>query len=307
MERDDFPDSAPYLALTYLYIGQSDFGQANDQVRAGLVAVPGDPQLLATGVFVSLDMRDNAEAGRRFEALDQLYPGTRDALGAGCLYYYGIGQAASALPFCAHQTEQSPNDHAAHSNYGWAALDANQFQLAFQEFSQAYKLSSTKGNLLNLTETQAVDLEWGITMAYYYSGDKTQAQKFLQFIRQNYPASATVTGLNRLPLLWSKTTMSRIETILREFPPSSETASVGIVNHPVPQTPPTPGECAVSKKCSSTEVTAIFANLVATYKANPAAVSADDQKTYYNLRKQTCRRYPEMKLPLLDGTEKPCR
>jgi S1-C subfamily serine protease len=89
--------------------------------------------------------------------------------------------------------------------------------------------------------------------------------------------------------------------------PSNETSSVGIVNHPVPQTPPPPGECAVPKKCSSAEVAAIFADLVATYKANPTAVSANDQKKYYNFRKQTCKRYPEMKLPLLDGTEAPCR
>ena len=180
--------------------------------------MPDDLQLLAQGVYVSLIMRDKAEAGRRFGSLEKLYPGTRDALGSGCLYYYGTGQAANALPYCARLTEQFPTDHTSHSNYGWAALDANQFQLAFQELSQAYKLSSTDGNQLNLTETQAVDLEWGITIAYYESGDKAQAYKTLQFIRQEYPASATVTGLQRLPLLWSATTMDRIETILREFP-----------------------------------------------------------------------------------------
>jgi Carboxypeptidase regulatory-like domain len=44
---------------------------------------------------------------------------------AGCLYYYG-NQSQQALPHCAWQVSVSPNDHTAYSNYGWAALDANQ-------------------------------------------------------------------------------------------------------------------------------------------------------------------------------------
>ncbi|MGC1603370.1 MAG: hypothetical protein WA757_24255, partial [Candidatus Acidiferrales bacterium] len=134
----------------------------------------------------------------------------------GCLYYYGIGQPANALPYCARSTQQFPNDRTAHSNYGWAALDANQSQLAAQEFSAAYKLASADWS--KLTETQAVDLLWGSAMALYNSGDKKDARVLIEFIRKNHPAAATVTGLQQLPLLWSAITMSRIEALLHEFP-----------------------------------------------------------------------------------------
>jgi hypothetical protein len=55
-------------------------------------------------------------------------------------------------------------------------------------------------------------------MALYNSGDKKNAGVLIEFIRKNHPAAATVTGLQQLPLLWSTTTMSRIEALLREFP-----------------------------------------------------------------------------------------
>jgi len=215
-ENDYFPDSAAYLALARLYLSQSDFGHANDEIKAGLVAVPDDQQLLSLGIFVSLIARDNTEAGRRFELLERSYPGTSEALSEGCLYYYGIGQSTSALPFCARLTEQTPNDRIAHSNYGWAALDANQFQLASTEFSKAYKLASADWS--KLSEIQAVDLLWGSAMALYNSGDKKSAGELVQFIRKNHPAAASVTGLQQLPLLWSAITMGRIEAMLREFP-----------------------------------------------------------------------------------------
>ena len=215
-ENDYFPDSVPYVALTQLYINQSDFGRANDEIKAGLLTVPNDSQLLSSGIFVSLITRDNTEAARRFRQLDQSYPGSPQDLFEGCLYYYGIGQPANALPYCARSTQQFPNDRTAHSNHGWAALDANQSQLAAQEFSAAYKLASADWS--KLTETQAVDLLWGSAMALYNSGDKKDARVLIEFIRKNHPAAATVTGLQQLPLLWSAITMSRIEALLHEFP-----------------------------------------------------------------------------------------
>jgi tetratricopeptide (TPR) repeat protein len=148
--------------------------------------------------------------------LRKSYPGTLEAAAAGCLYYYGIGQSTDALPYCAQQTDISPNNHTAFSNYGWAALDANQFTLALQEFSKAYKIVSPDVNQLD--EYQAVDLFWGFTIAEYSLGNKKEARRFVRTIRKNYPAAATVTGLQQMPLLWSATTMQRIEGILEEFP-----------------------------------------------------------------------------------------
>ena len=215
-EKDDFPDATAYLSLVQLYMQASQIGQASDQIRTGLDALPGDPQLLNEGMFVSLVARDNTEAKRRFDEIERLYPNSGYALWSGCLYYYATLQSTSALSYCNRLATQFPNNHVAHSNYGWAAIDANQIQVASQEFSKSYDLVSSTFN--QLTENQVVDLLWGTTLTEYLSGDKKGTQKLLQVIREKYPTAATVTGLQQMPLLWSPTTMSRIETVLREFP-----------------------------------------------------------------------------------------
>ena len=215
-EQFDFPDSAPYYFLATWFAQSSEIGEANDQINAGLISVPNDPQLLYEGMFVSLTAHDNTEAGRRFATLNQLYPDEALTVGAGCLYYYGIGQPESALPYCARQIQMLPNNRVAHSDYAWAALDANQVPLAAQEFSQAYKLASPTWN--QLTDVEVIDLLWGVTIVDYDSGDKKKARKLLETIRHGYPSAVTVTGLQQMPLLWSAATMSRIETILMEFP-----------------------------------------------------------------------------------------
>jgi tetratricopeptide (TPR) repeat protein len=215
-EKDDFPDATAYLGLTYLYLRASQIGQASDQIKLGLSAVPEDAQLLNEGMFIALLARNNTEAKRRFDDIEQFYPNSGSALSSGCLYYYGTLQSPNALSYCERLTNEFPSDHTSHSNYGWAALDANQFQLALREFSKAYQLVSSNWN--QLTDVQVVDLMWGFTLADYYSGDKKQARKLFEIIRKQYPSAATVTGLQQMPLLWSSTTMSRIETVLREYP-----------------------------------------------------------------------------------------
>lgn len=215
-EKAGFPDSAPYLFLATWYERGSDIGDANDQIVLGLAAVPGNSDLLSQGTFISLRANDFAEAGRRFSSLQQLYPDTAQTLGTGCLYYYGTGQSENALQQCSRDLALDPNDHGAHSNYGWAALDANQFPLALEQFSDAYKIVEPK--LDQLTKVQVVDLLWGFTIAQYEMGNKKEAHKLLQAVRQSYPDCASVTGLQQMPLLWSITTMTRIEGILREFP-----------------------------------------------------------------------------------------
>jgi tetratricopeptide (TPR) repeat protein len=215
-EKDDFPDATPFERAAQLYIQVSEFGQANDQVKVGLSRVPGDMQLLSEGMFVSLLERDHAEAGRRFDELQRVYPQSGSAHFAGCLYYYGIGQAATSLPYCARYVAQFPTNHTGHSNYGWAALDANQFVLAFQQFSKAYEIVTPQWNTLG--NVQVIDLMWGFTLSAYFSGDKKYARKLLQEIRKDLPSAATVTGLQAMPLLWSTTTMQRIEGLLIEYP-----------------------------------------------------------------------------------------
>lgn len=215
-EQSGFPDSTPFYILSYWYEKASQLGAANDQIRAGLASFPDDSQLLTEGVYISLRTHDDTEAARRFASLERDYPNASITEGTGCLYYYGIGQAQQALPYCARSVSLSPNDHTAYSNYGWAALDANQFPLALQEFSQAYKIATPDWAKLN--KVQIVDLLWGFALAEYNSGAKKDAHKLVKILRRTYPDAATVTGLQQLPLLWSGTTMSRIEAILTEWP-----------------------------------------------------------------------------------------
>ena len=180
-EQFDFPDSAPYYFLATWFAHSSEIGEANDQINAGLISVPNDPQLLYEGMFVSLTAHDNTEAGRRFAALDRSDPDEQLTAEAGCLYYYGIGQPGSALPYCARQTQMLPNNHTAHSNYGWAALDANQVSLAAQEFSQAYKLASPNRN--QLTDAQVIDLLWGITI---FAGNHGELEARREQMRRSF-------------------------------------------------------------------------------------------------------------------------
>jgi tetratricopeptide (TPR) repeat protein len=42
-ENDSFPDSAAYHALASVYSSRSEFGRANDEIKAGLLDVPNDP------------------------------------------------------------------------------------------------------------------------------------------------------------------------------------------------------------------------------------------------------------------------
>jgi tetratricopeptide (TPR) repeat protein len=215
-EKDDFPEPAPYAILAGSYERAGEVGRANVQINEGLTSLPYDPELLAAGIFVSLRGHDDQEAGRRFAALQSSDPGSTQTDSTGCLYYYGIGQASKGLPYCARSVEKSPNNHILHSNYGWVELDSGQFSEALQEFSTAQKLATSNGK--QLTKVQDIDLLWGTIIAKYGLGDKKQAQNLLQTMRAIYPDAATVTGLQQLPLLWSTTTMSRIDTILIEFP-----------------------------------------------------------------------------------------
>jgi len=143
--------------------------------------------------------------------------GTKEELYASCLYNYGVGQSSYAVSSCSTLVEAYPNDHTAHSNLGWAALDADQITLASQEFGKAY--TQVEDKLNTLTSTKVIDLIWSAALASYLSGDKKDCKKLLQVMRKNYPSALTVTEVQQLPLIWSNKTMTRIELVLRDLRP----------------------------------------------------------------------------------------
>jgi tetratricopeptide (TPR) repeat protein len=216
-KKDLFNDAIVYRMLCGIYEKNDQIGLARDEIQQGLGMFPDDSALLNIAVAVDLLSHNDTSAYRNASHLIEVAPGSRDELYATCLYTYGTEQATLAVQNCTKLAEAYPDDHTALSNLGWAALDASQFSLASQKFGQAYKLVAEKWG--TLTTTQVIDLVWGVAISEYYTGDKKDCKKLLEFLRKDYPSALTVTGLQQLPLIWSKTTMTRIEAILRDLKP----------------------------------------------------------------------------------------
>lgn len=212
-----FPDPAARVMLAYIYQKNDEIGLAREAVHDGLEEFPDNPRLLGISVGVFLRSHDDTSAFRSASRLTEVASGSGEEMYSTCLYNYGVGQSALAISSCTRLTQGFPNDHIAHSNLGWSALDGDQFALASQEFSKAYALVKDKWG--TLTSVQIVDLIWGTAIADYYIGDKKDSKKLLQILRKDYPTDLTVTGLQQLPLIWSNKTMTRIELILREIKP----------------------------------------------------------------------------------------
>jgi tetratricopeptide (TPR) repeat protein len=216
-KKDSFPDPAANFLLSYLYTQRGEIGLARSETGDALASYPYNKRLLNQGMFLALIGHDETAAGRYYSRLSEITQGGPEQLSAACLYYYGIGKSVEAVDSCSKGVTADPNNHTAHSNLGWAALDADQFKLALAEFSSAYNLVRDKWK--DLTLTQSVDLIWGFAIASYSAGDKKNCKKLLQDIKKSDPSMLTITGLEQLPLVWSRKTTSRIEQILRDVRP----------------------------------------------------------------------------------------
>jgi tetratricopeptide (TPR) repeat protein len=216
-KKGDFPDPAASYLLSYTYIQQGQVGLARAETEGALSNYTNNTNLLDQGMYLALIGHDEVAAGRYYSRLAKLAEGRPEQLSAGCLYYYGIGKSVEAVDTCSKSMAASPKNHTAHSNLGWAALDADQFKLASQQFAAGYDL--VKDNWKDLTLTQSIDLIWGFAIASYYTGDKKTCKKLLEEIKKSDSSLLTVTGLEQLPLVWSRKTTSRIELILRDIRP----------------------------------------------------------------------------------------
>ena len=152
-KKDDFPDPAASYLLSYAYIQQGRISLARAETEEALTSYTNNTNLLNQGMYLALIGHDDVAAGRYYSRLAKLSEGRPEQLSAGCLYYYGIGKSVEAVDACSKSLAASPKNHTAHSNLGWAALDADQFKLASQEFAAAYDL--VKDNWKDLTLTQS--------------------------------------------------------------------------------------------------------------------------------------------------------
>jgi Flp pilus assembly protein TadD len=216
--KDDyFPDPAASNLLSHAYVQTGQIGLAREENTNALAISPTNARILNQAMFLALIGHDETAAGKFYSRLVQLTPDGTDQLAAACLYYYGIGRSAEAVGSCSKSAAAQPNSHIAHSNLGWAALDGDEFKVALQEFGTAYNLVKDKWN--DLSRTEGVDLIWGFAIATYYTGDKKTCKKLLQDLNKTDPSLLTVTGLEQLPLVWSRKTTTRIELILRDVRP----------------------------------------------------------------------------------------
>jgi tetratricopeptide (TPR) repeat protein len=167
--------------------------------------------LLRIGVFVALADHDRRKADTRLSELRRLAANTPDETLVSCLYYYGTNQAPLAVTACERYVSGNPVQPTAYSNYGWAALDANQFDLALKQFSKAVSLYKDQ----KPTAVQEIDLGWGMIIAKYYSGERRSAIELFQQLEKDYPSATTAEGVQRLPLIWSDTSLTRIQFIER--------------------------------------------------------------------------------------------
>ena len=213
-KKDEFPDPLPYVILANIYLHDGNRSQGELEITAGLTAMPGNPELLQEGVFSALlnVQRDRAEQ-RMSELRSKWYDSPAEAA-ASCLYFYGTDQSSKAVAACERNLFKTPDNPNAHSNYGWAALDANQFNVALDQFYQAVRQYKEK----KLTALQEIDLGWGIVLARYYSGDKKGSSELLNLLRKDYPAAGTLQGIKQLPLVWSDASLLRIKQLLQENP-----------------------------------------------------------------------------------------
>jgi tetratricopeptide (TPR) repeat protein len=216
-KKDSFPDPAANLILSYLYIQHGQVELARSEAEDALGNYPYNERLLNQGMFIALIGHDETAAGRYYSRLAEITKGGPELLPAACLYFYGVGKSVEAVDSCSKAVNANAKNHTAHSNLGWAALDADQFKLALGEFSSAYGL--VKDDWKNLTQRESIDLIWGFAIASYFNGDKKTCKKLLEDIKSSDPSMLTITGLEQLPLVWSRKTTSRIEQILRDVRP----------------------------------------------------------------------------------------
>jgi hypothetical protein len=126
--------------------------------------------------MVSFLSHDDMSAWRSATKLNQIAPGSREEMYVSCLYTYGNGQSSLAVANCSRVTQAYPEDNTAHSNLGWAALDADQFTLASKEFAQAYALVKDKWK--DLSYVQVIDSCGELPSPSFTAGTKKIAKSY---------------------------------------------------------------------------------------------------------------------------------
>ena len=213
-EKDsDFVDPACAEALLSAQMTNGDREDARASVESQINRYYNNPGIVSIGQFVYLVDNDIVAAKRLHQLIQSADYPEKD--GADCLYYYGINQPSSAIDPCNNNTKAHSNDSKAWSNSGWVALDLGQYSVALTDFSKSYRLyqaSSAKH-----TAIESIDLQWGMLLAAYFTGDKKNSRAIYRDLKKEYPQFATMSQLKQLPLVWSDQSQVLIRRVMADY------------------------------------------------------------------------------------------
>ncbi len=137
-----FPNELPFTILSSLHLNSAsgaDFQAAANDLKPALATMPQNSRLLRSAIFLDLMVGDFSAATDHFSTLQDSTADPEQIHQAGCFYYLAVAKPRLAMQDCKAIADAEPENRTAHSNYGWAALDADEFALALQEFLNSLK------------------------------------------------------------------------------------------------------------------------------------------------------------------------
>jgi hypothetical protein len=203
-----------FLSSTHQYSPSgTDLQGAFDELKPALASMPQNSRLLRSAVFLDLQLNDFRSAADHFSTLQETTADPRQIDSTGCIYFVVIGQPRSAMNHCKASAEADPANHTAHSNYGWAALDADEFNLALQEFTTARNLVGDG----KIGQASSVDLVWGLLLSNWWTGNETEAKRLYDILASYGNRYTSISEIKKMPLVFSQSQLSRMQSAINKW------------------------------------------------------------------------------------------
>lgn len=204
----DFMDSVCAAALAEMEMKEGFFQEAKKDIDQALYQTFDASLVLNQAIFVHLVVGDKSGAKALHQKLVAKPSGSSDAM--DCLYYYSMDQPDVAYGHCLTNLKQDEKSYTSWSNAGYVALDLGRYEIALADLTKASQIFKADGAKHSVTEE--LDLVWGLLLAEYMQGSKKAAKGIYSDVRKTYPDFSTLSGLEKLPLVWSTQTRTLIAT-----------------------------------------------------------------------------------------------
>ena len=210
----NFIDPVCIVRVASVETRQGKVTSAKSDIDSALSHYPRNRSVLTEAIFINFLVGNSAEAQRLHDILGQLGHTASDD-STDCLYYYGINQSSLATAHCAAVLKSHDSQYGAWSNAGYVALDNGDFSSAVSDFVKAQQLFNDSKQ--KHTVTQQLDVEWGLILAEYCSGNINDAKSLYDDIQKSYPQFTSAASLQNLPLVWSENTKALIDQVAARF------------------------------------------------------------------------------------------